>query len=156
MGIAEREKNKYRKEVEEEMSRYVNKIEIEEQAVYNMVLGLLADEYDTSLIKMSDFDSGTLAKIHFNGPKSGQPILWISGKITDNKYRFDGVCFPLPNGNQGEIIPLLNPKDVLNLKKQIREEARISFSGPRRKDANSLKNADSDESTNAKNVIECN
>lgn len=156
MGIAEREKNKYRKEVEEEMSRYVNKIEIEELAVYNMVLGLLADEYDTSLIKMSDFDSGTLAKIHFNGPKSGQPILWISGKITDNKYRFDGVCFPLPNGNQGEIIPLLNPKDVLNLKKQIREEARISFSGPRRKDANSLKNADSDESTNAKNVIECN
>lgn len=135
MGIAEREKNKYRKEVEEEMARYVNKVEIEEQAIYNMVLGLLVDEYDTSLIKMSDFDSGTLAKIHFNGQNSGQPILWISGKIVNNKYRFDGVCFPLPNGRQGDLIPLLNPKDILNLRNQIREEARISFAGPRWKDA---------------------
>lgn len=135
MGIAEREKNKYRKEVEEEMSRYVNRIETEELAIFNMVLGLLADEYDTSLIKMSDFDSGILAKIHFNGPNSGQPILWISGKIVNNKYRFDGVCFPLPNGRQGELIPLLNPTDILNLRNKIREEARISFVGPRFKNA---------------------
>ena len=131
MGIAEREKNKYRKEVEEEIARYKNKVEVEEQAIFNMVLGLLADEYDTSLIKMSDFDSGTLAKIHFNGPNSGQPILWISGKITDNKYRFDGICLPLTNGRQGDLIPLLDPKDVLKLRNQIREEAKISFVGPR-------------------------
>lgn len=137
MNVVEKEKNKYREAVKKEMEQYRNDVEIEERAVFHLTLGLLADEFDVSNINLSDFESGVLAKIHFGGPKSGQPIMWVCGKILDNKYRFEGIAFPLPNGQQGELVSLLQPKDILNHKDRIREEARISARGPRKKDAKS-------------------
>jgi hypothetical protein len=137
MNVVEKEKNKYREAVKKEMEQYRNDVEIEERAVFHLTLGLLADEFDVSNVNLSDFESGVLAKIHFGGPKSGQPIMWVCGKILDNKYRFEGIAFPLPNGQQGELVSLLQPKDILNHKDRIREEARISARGPRKKDAKS-------------------
>ncbi|MCQ2061293.1 MAG: type I restriction enzyme HsdR N-terminal domain-containing protein [Fibrobacter sp.] len=137
MNIVEKEKAKYKAEAEAEAARYKNSIEPEELAVYSIILGLLADKYDTATINLSDFNSGLLAKVHFNGPKSGQPILWVVGKIVDNKYRFEGIAFPKSDGAQGETIALVDPKDIITHKSRIRSEAEISFAGPRVKDSKS-------------------
>jgi len=137
MNIVEKEKAKYKAEAEAEAARYKNEIESEELMVYSIVLGLLADKYDTSVINLSDFNSGLLAKIHFNGPKSGQPILWVVGKIIDNKYRFEGIAFPKADGTQGDAIALVDPKEVFVHKERIRAEAEISFAGPRTKESKS-------------------
>lgn len=135
MNIVEKEKAKYKAEVEAEAARYKNEIEPEELTVYSIVLGLLADKYDTTLINLSDFNSGLLAKVHFNGQKSGQPILWIIGKIIDNKYRFEGIAFPKADGSQGETLALVDPKEIVNYRDRIRAEAEISFAGPRIKES---------------------
>lgn len=92
---------------------------------------------DTSIINLSDFNSGLLAKVHFNGPKSGQPILWIIGKIIDNKYRFEGIAFPKADGAQGDTIALVDPKEIFVHKDRVRAEAEISFAGPRVKELKS-------------------
>lgn len=135
MNIVEKEKAKYKAEVEAEAARYKNDIEPEELTVYAIVLGLLADKYNTNIINLSDYNSGLLAKVHFNGQKSGQPILWIVGKIIDNKYRFDGIAFPKADGTQGDTIALVDPKEIIIHKDRIRAEAEISFAGPRVKDS---------------------
>lgn len=137
MNIVEKEKAKYKAEAEAEAARYKNDIESEELMVYSIVLGLLADKYDTSIINLSDFNSGLLAKVHFNGPKSGQPILWIIGKIIDNKYRFEGIAFPKADGAQGDTIALVDPKEIFVHKDRVRAEAEISFAGPRVKELKS-------------------
>ena len=141
MNIEAREIAKYREIAIADAKRYKNKIEPEELIIYSIVLGLLADKYDAKAINLSDFGGGTLAKVHFNGPKSGQPILWVVGKIVDDKYRFEGIALPKPDGAQGELIPLTNPNNVIDYKDAICNEAEISFKGPRAKDSKSADEA---------------
>lgn len=140
-NIIEAEKDKYREEVKAEMSKYVNKVEDEERDVYCMVLGLLADEYGDMDVKLCDFTSGIGAKICFNGQNSGQPIIWVCGKIEDNKYKFLGVAFAKTGATtMGDLIPMTSTKSVLGLKDRIRQEAALSAAGPRKevKDSQAL------------------
>ncbi|MCQ2107355.1 MAG: type I restriction enzyme HsdR N-terminal domain-containing protein [Fibrobacter sp.] len=143
-NIIEAEKERYRAEVKAEMAKYVNKVEDEEREVYSMVLGLLADQYGDMDIKLCDFSSGVGAKICFNGQNSGQPIIWVCGKIEDNKYKFLGVAFAKTGAStMGDLIPMTSTRDVLGLKDRIRQEAAISAAGPRKESKESPVSPDS-------------
>ena len=126
---------KYRKLAAEADARYQNIQEMPETLAFGIVCGLTADLVGETPVKISDFASGELAKIHLNGQKSGQPIVWVIGKIEDNKYVFKGIAFPKDNGDQGELVPLASPADILSLRDRIREETRLSLRGPRFKTA---------------------
>lgn len=122
---------KYRKRAAEADAKYQNSMEMPETLVYGLTYGMVADMVGNTQVKISDFASGELAKIHLNGQKSGQPILWVIGKIEDNAYHFKGIAFPKDNGDQGELVPLSTPTDILSLRDRIREETEISLRGPR-------------------------
>lgn len=122
---------KYRKHAAEADAKYQNNLEMPENLVYGLTYGIVADMVADTPVKISDFASGELAKIHLNGQKSGQPILWVIGKIEDNSYHFKGIAFPKENGDQGELVPLSAPTDILAMRDRIREETEISLRGPR-------------------------
>lgn len=133
-GIMRFESNqvqKYRKRAAEADAKYQNNMEMPETLVYGLTYGIVADMVADTQVKISDFASGELAKIHLNGQKSGQPILWVIGKIEENAYHFKGIAFPKENGDQGELVPLSTPTDILSLRNRIREETKISLRGPR-------------------------
>lgn len=133
-GIMRFESNqvqKYRKRAAEADAKYQNNMEMPETLVYGLTYGIVADMVANTPVKISDFASGELAKIHLNGQKSGQPILWVIGKIEENAYHFKGIAFPKENGDQGELVPLSTPTDILSLRDRIREETEISLRGPR-------------------------
>lgn len=122
---------KYRKRAAEADTKYKNSMETPETLIYGLTYGLIADMVADTPVKIADFASGELAKIHLNGQKSGQPILWVIGKIEENSYRFKGIAFPKENGEQGELVPLSAPTDILVMRDRIREETKISLLGPR-------------------------
>lgn len=122
---------KYRKRAAEADAKYKNNLEMPETLAYGLTYGIVADMVGNTPVKISDFASGELAKIHLNGQKSGQPILWVIGKIEENAYHFKGIAFPKENGDQGELVPLSTPTDILSLRGRIREETEISLRGPR-------------------------
>ena len=122
---------KYRKRAAEADAKYQNNLEMPETLAYGLTYGIVADMVGNTPVKISDFASGELAKIHLNGQKSGQPILWVIGKIEENAYHFKGIAFPKENGDQGELVPLSTPADILSLRDRIRAETEISLRGPR-------------------------
>lgn len=122
---------KYRTRAAEADAKYQNNLEMPETLVYGLTYGIVADMVGNTPVKISDFASGELAKIHLNGQKSGQPILWVIGKIEENSYHFKGIAFPKENGDQGELVPLSTPTDILSLRDRIRAETEISLRGPR-------------------------
>lgn len=122
---------KYRKRAAEADAKYQNNLEMQETLAYGLTYGIVADMVGNTPVKISDFASGELAKIHLNGQKSGQPILWVIGKIEENAYHFKGIAFPKENGDQGELVPLSTPADILSLRDRIRAETEISLRGPR-------------------------
>lgn len=122
---------KYRKRAAEADAKYKNNLEMPETLAYGLTYGIVADMVGNTPVKISDFASGELAKIHLNGQKSGQPILWVIGKIEENAYHFKGIAFPKENGDQGELVPLSTPADILSLRDRIRAETEISLRGPR-------------------------
>lgn len=122
---------KYRTRAAEADAKYQNNLEMPETLVYGLTYGIVADMVGNTPVKISDFASGELAKIHLNGQKSGQPILWVIGKIEENTYHFKGIAFPKENGDQGELVPLSTPTDILSLRDRIRAETEISLRGPR-------------------------
>lgn len=122
---------KYRTRAAEADAKYQNNLEMPETLAYGLTYGIVADMVGNTPVKISDFASGELAKIHLNGQKSGQPILWVIGKIEENSYHFKGIAFPKENGDQGELVPLSTPTDILSLRDRIRAETEISLRGPR-------------------------
>ena len=98
---------KYRKRAAEADAKYQNNLEMPETLAYGLTYGIVADMVGNTPVKISDFASGELAKIHLNGQKSGQPILWVIGKIEENAYHFKGVAFP--KENPGGFLPYTPP-----------------------------------------------
>lgn len=131
-NIITKEKEQYKKEALSEMHKYIDKVEDEEREAYYYVLGVLADKYPDAEINLWSFPSGTGAKVCFRGQNSGQPILWICGKIENEKYKFIGCAFAKQGGTQmGDIIPMTSTKDLLAYRDRIRQEADLSAKGPR-------------------------
>lgn len=122
---------KYRKRAAEMDAKYQNIQEMPETLAYGFVCGIVSDMVGETPVKLADFGSGELAKIHLNNQKSGQPIMWVIGKIEENSYKFRGVAFPKENGEQGDTILLASPTDILSLRDRIRAETEISLRGPR-------------------------
>lgn len=87
-----------------------NKIEPEEYAIAQLAEHEIARNHGS--VDWIDDDEPSRSMVRRADTK--KTILWIVGEVDDNGYRFKGISFPNIQKNRGKIIPISDPKEVVN------------------------------------------